>query len=117
MMRAAGAFTILLAALSLGVCVLLERKRRRSCLRQLCICLDLLEAELGTNAKPLADMFRDLSSQIETLTRLHIQHGLQRTPGFDAQKNSITRLIRDNEIDLNRELDPLTRNLYRRYFE
>ena len=62
-------------------------------------------------------VIRDLSSQIETLTRLHIQHGLQRTPGFDAQKNSITRLIRDNEIDLNRELDPLTRNLYRRYFE
>ena len=62
-------------------------------------------------------VLRDLSSQIETLTRLHIQHGLQRTPGFDAQKNSITRLIRDNEIDLNRELDPLTRNLYRRYFE
>ena len=62
-------------------------------------------------------VIRDLSSQIETLTRLHIQHGLQRTPGFDAQKNSITRLIRDNEIDLNRELDPLTRNLYRRYFK
>ena len=62
-------------------------------------------------------VIRDLSSQIETLTRLHIQHGLHRTPGFDAQKNSITRLIRDNEIDLNRELDPLTRNLYRRYFK
>ena len=62
-------------------------------------------------------VIRDLSSQIETLTRLHIQHGLHRTPGFAAQKNSITRLIRDNEIDLNRELDPLTRNLYRRYFE
>ena len=75
MMRAAGAFTILLAALSLGVCVLLERKRRRSCLRQLCICLDLLEAELGTNAKPLADMFRDLSSQSEG-DMLHFFHFL-----------------------------------------
>ena len=75
MMRAVGAFTILLAALSLGVCILLERKRRRSCLRQLCTSLDLLEAELGTNAKPLADMFRDLSSQSEG-DMLHFFHFL-----------------------------------------
>ena len=62
-------------------------------------------------------VIQDLSDKIETLTRLHIQHGLNRTPGFDAQKTSITRLIRDHGIDLNRELDPLTRNLYRRYFD
>ncbi len=62
-------------------------------------------------------VIRDLSQEIETLTRLHIQHGLQRTKGFADQKSNITRLIRDHEIDLNRELDPLTRNLYRRYFE
>ena len=65
MMRAAGAFAILLAATSLGVCSLLERKRRRKCLRQLCASLELMEAELGTNAKPLADVFRDLCSRSE----------------------------------------------------
>ena len=65
MIRAAGAFTILLAATSLGVCILLERKRRSRCLRELCASLELLEAELGTNAKPLADVFRDLCSRSE----------------------------------------------------
>ena len=65
MIQAAGAFAILLAAVSLGVCILLERKRRRRCLRQLCASLELLEAELGTNAKPLADVFRELGSWSE----------------------------------------------------
>lgn len=61
-------------------------------------------------------VIRNLSSEIETLTRLHIQHGLHRTKGFDKQKSNIEKLIRDNEVDLKRELDPLTHNLYRRYF-
>lgn len=62
-------------------------------------------------------VIRDLRTEIETLTRLHIQHGLHGTEGFAYQKSNIEKLIQDNEIDLKRELDPLTRNLYRRYFE
>lgn len=64
-MKAAGAFTVLLAAVSLGVYSLRERKRQRRCLRQLCAFLELLEAELGTNAKPLADVFWELGSRSE----------------------------------------------------
>lgn len=62
-------------------------------------------------------VIRDLSERIETLARLHIQHGLHHTQGFVRQKEGITRLIRDNEVDLRQELDPHVLNLYRRYFE
>ncbi len=59
---------------------------------------------------------RTLHSEIETLTRLHIQHGLHHTIGFSTQKRRIEKLIEENEINLKQELDPLTLNLYRRYF-
>ena len=62
-------------------------------------------------------VIRDLRERIETLARLHIQHGLHHTQGFVRQKEGINRLIRDNEVDLRQELDPLVLNLYRRYFE
>ena len=62
-MRAIGATVILLAALSLGVAEFREKERHRRCLQQLCTALDLLEAELGTNAKPLADVFQELASR------------------------------------------------------
>ena len=38
-------------------------------------------------------VIRDLSAEIETLARLHIQHGLHHTRGFANQKNSIEKLI------------------------
>ena len=62
-------------------------------------------------------VINDLSREIETLTRLHIQHGLHRTKGFANQKRNIEKLIRDNGVNLRKELDPLTRQLYHRYFE
>ena len=62
-------------------------------------------------------VIRDLSAEIETLARLHIQHGLHHTRGFANQKNNIEKLIQDYEVDLRKELDPLVLNLYRRYFE
>ena len=62
-------------------------------------------------------LINDLSREIETLTRLHIQHGLHRTKGFANQKSNIEKLIRDNGVNLKKELDPLTRQLYHRYFE
>ena len=61
-------------------------------------------------------VINDLSREIETLTRLHIQHGLHRTKGFANQKSNIEKLIQDNDINLKKELDPLVLNLYRRYF-
>ena len=61
-------------------------------------------------------VIRDLSAEIETLARLHIQHGLQHTQGFAKQKSDIEKLIQDNEVNLKKELDPLVLNLYRRYF-
>ena len=61
-------------------------------------------------------VIHDLRAEIETLARLHIQHGLQHTQGFAQQKRRIARLIQENEIDLKKELDPLSLNLYRRYF-
>ena len=61
-------------------------------------------------------VIRDLSAEIETLARLHIQHGLHHTAGFANQKQNIEKLIQDNDINLKKELDPLVLNLYRRYF-
>ena len=63
-----------------------------------------------------SDVIRDLEKDLETLTRLHVQHGLHHTEGFQNQKESIARRIREHEIDTRTELDPLARNLYRRYF-
>lgn len=62
-------------------------------------------------------VIRDLSAEIETLARLHIQHGLHHTKGFAIQKRSIDKLIQDHDVNLKKELDPLVLNLYRRYFE
>ena len=62
-------------------------------------------------------VIHDLSAEIETLARLHIQHGLHHTQGFASQKEGIARLVRDHEVDLRRELEPHILNLYRRYFE
>ena len=59
---------------------------------------------------------QSLHSEIETLTRLHIQHGLHQTVGFRKQKQRIEKLIEEHEINLKQELDPVTLNLYRRYF-
>ncbi len=59
---------------------------------------------------------RTLHSEIETLTRLHIQYGLHNTAGFSRQKKRVEDLVRDHEINLKQELDPLFLNLYRRYF-
>ena len=61
-------------------------------------------------------IIQGLNREIESLTRLHIQYGLQYTRGFERQKESVEKYIRDHEIDLRRELDPLMLNLYRRYF-
>ena len=62
-------------------------------------------------------IIRDLHSQIETLTRLHIQYGLEKTEQFKSQKESISTYVSEHGIDVRSELDPVSRNLYRRYFD
>ena len=62
-------------------------------------------------------IIRDLHGQIETLTRLHIQYGLEKTEHFQSQKESISEYVSKHDIDVRSELDPVSRNLYRRYFD
>ena len=62
-------------------------------------------------------IIQDLHGQIETLTRLHIQHGLHKTEHFQSRKDSISVFINKHDIDVRSELDPVSRNLYRRYFD
>ena len=62
------------------------------------------------------NIIQNLNGQIETLTRLHIQYGLEKTEHFQSQKESISEYVTEHSIDVRSELDPVSRNLYRRYF-
>ncbi len=62
-------------------------------------------------------IIQDLHGQIETLTRLHIQHGLEKTEHCKRKKKSISDFVSEHDIDVRSELDPVSRNLYRRYFD
>ncbi len=63
------------------------------------------------------NIIQDLSGQIQTLAKLHIQHRLDHTEHFQTQKENIAAYIHQHEIDVRSELDPMSRNLYRRYFD
>ena len=45
------------------------------------------------------------------------RHGLHTTVHFQAHKQDIADYIKEHEIDIRSELDPISLNLYRRYFE
>ena len=62
-------------------------------------------------------IIQDLNGQIETLTRLHIQYRLDQTEHFKSRRDSIAEFVLKHDIDIQNELDPVSRNLYRRYFE
>ena len=62
------------------------------------------------------NIIQNLNGQIETLVRLHIQHGLDKTEHFQSHKESITEYVTEHSSDVRSELDPVSRNLYRRYF-
>ena len=59
---------------------------------------------------------QELSNRIMNLTAMHIIYGMDRTPGFMQQKTEIDAFIQKNKVDIKKEMDPLTRNLYHRYF-
>ena len=57
-----------------------------------------------------------LAGEIERLAKMHILYGLDRTPQFEEQKDKISKMILSQRISVRSELDPISRNLYGRYF-
>ncbi len=57
-----------------------------------------------------------LAGEIERLAKMHILYGLDRTQQFAEQKDKISKLILSHRINVRAELDPISRNLYSRYF-
>ena len=55
-----------------------------------------------------------LHKEVETLIRLH-RHGLYDTSGYRARKKRIEKMIAECQIDVKKDLDPLTLILYHRY--
>ena len=56
-----------------------------------------------------------LPGESEMLAKMHILYGMLFTAPFEAQKQKVKRLIADSRINPNHDLDPVSRNLYRRY--
>ena len=54
---------------------------------------------------------QNASEEIERLAKMHILYGLERTEMFQR----VIGLVSDHKINVRTELDPITRNLYRRY--
>ena len=63
------------------------------------------------------DLICDLCGQLETLARFHIQHQLGHTEGVARHRESISAFIREHEIDIQNELDPIARYYYRRFVD
>ncbi len=62
-------------------------------------------------------VIKDLSHQIENLSRLQPQYRLHRTGDFDKLRLNILSGIQANNVNVRQELDPYVYNLYRRYFD
>lgn len=60
---------------------------------------------------------QELSTEIERLARMHILYGLEQTSSFRSQKERVKALAASNKINVRTDLDPVSRNLYRRYFD
>ena len=60
-------------------------------------------------------VIKNVTEEIERLTTIHILYGLDQTAVFQKQKEYVSALISDYKINIKAELDPVTRNLYRRY--
>ena len=63
------------------------------------------------------EIIKDLHMQIESMARLHVRHGLYDSEGFRRRREHVRKLIRDNNVDIRKELDPMVGLLYRRYFD
>lgn len=62
------------------------------------------------------DEISSVSKEIEYLAKMHILYGLDHTPCFDAQKSRIMSMVDNYKINIRADLDPISYNLFRRYF-
>ncbi len=62
------------------------------------------------------EILQQTVEEIELLSKMHLMYGLKDEPCFAAQKKKIADLIADGRINVRRELDPVSRNLFHRYF-
>jgi hypothetical protein len=62
------------------------------------------------------ETIRAASDKIMKLAEMHIIYGLDKTEGFRGQKDELAAFIREHHVDIKKDMDPLTRNLYQRYF-
>ena len=62
-------------------------------------------------------VLKDLSHQIENLSRLQPQYRLHRTGDCDKLRLNIRGGIQANNVNVRQELEPHIYNLYRRYFD
>ncbi len=60
---------------------------------------------------------RELQAQIESMARLHVRHGLYDSEGFRKHRELVKKIIREHNVDVRKELDPMVGLLYRRYFD
>lgn len=75
--------------------------------------MSIQENEAGESSKLV---LKQLSEAIEHLAKLHILYHMEHTPLFEKQKVHISELIKANHINARSDLDPITKNLYNRYF-
>lgn len=61
-------------------------------------------------------ILQEVSREIETLTEFHILYRMENSPLFDEQKEKVRKLIHQHSIRIREELEPISKNLYRRYF-
>ena len=54
---------------------------------------------------------------IESMARLHVRHGLYHSEGFRKRREHVRKMIREHNVDVRKELDPMVGLLYRRYFD
>ena len=58
---------------------------------------------------------QQLSEEIERLAKMHILYRIEQTQTFQRQKERVKALASSNQINVRTDLDPVSRNLYRRY--
>ena len=58
-----------------------------------------------------------LVGEIEGLARMHIVYGQINTDAFQKKQRQIRKMMLEHHINWRNDLDPITRNLYRRYFD
>lgn len=66
--------------------------------------------------KSRASILRTFSDEIELLAKMHILYRLEKTQTFELKKKQISQMMQEQKINVRTDLDPITRNLYLRYF-